>query len=154
MASFWTNRAATELMQGTLDLDTDVLKVMLLDDSVTPTQDMDFVSEIAADEIAVTGYTGGFGGAGRKVLAGITVVENDAGNQPYAVLPDQTWTALGAGASVEYAAVIREGTSDADSLIVGFIDVRTGGTTPVATNGGDVTLDFAAASPLYLNTGA
>lgn len=149
MASFFTNKALTELANGGLDLDTNTLKVMLLRETLVPTKAMDVVSEINTHELSVTGYTGGFGGAGRKTLTGVTVVEDDTNNRARVTLPDQTWTALGSGQSIAYAAIIREGTADTDSLIVAFIDVTNAGT-PVATNGGDVTLDFDASAPLYI----
>ena len=71
MASFVYNKAAQEIGDGTIDLDSTTLKVMLVTSVYTPDKD-DLVvdagggSDAADAEISVANYTPGWGSASRK----------------------------------------------------------------------------------------
>lgn len=87
-----------------------------------------------ANELSGTGYTGGFGGSGRKTLgskAFNTDLTNDFVGWTAAAL---TWTAINAG-SPKYLILIKEITNDAGSKLIAYLDLGT-----VSTNGGDLTL--------------
>ena len=143
MASGWYNLAVQKIMDGTIDLDTDTLKVMLVQSGYSYDPDDDFVDNGGAadpidQELTVTGYTGGFGGAGRKTLANKAVTKDDTND--YAIFDntaDITWTALGSGETIAAAIVIKEVTADTDSYLICYLEV-----TSTATNGGDITLQF------------
>lgn len=129
---------------GTINLLSDTLKVMLVDDTYVGNADDQFVddgtaNDPASHEISVSGYTGGFGGAGRKTLAGKSIAPDFTDDVAYFDANDVTWTALGAGATIGAALLIREGTNDADSRVIAKFDV-----TDTPTNGGDVTLVWHA----------
>jgi hypothetical protein len=117
------NTAKRDLLNGVHDWDSggQVFKVMLLGPGYTPDPDHEFVSSLAAYEIAGTGYTGGFGGSGRKALVNRQVVADQANNRAEADADDVSW-ANATLVSVTAAVVYREGTSDADSKLIAYFD--------------------------------
>jgi hypothetical protein len=131
-----------------VDVIADSLKVMLLGTATpyTPDPDHRFVSSVVASEISVTGYTGGFGGSGRKALASRTLSADDANDRSAFDAADVTWTALGTGATIAYVALFKELTSDALSPLIALFDV-----TDTPTNGGDITIQWSS-SPSALIT--
>jgi hypothetical protein len=143
MASGFTNAGLYDLARNSIDLDTDTLKLMLAgtgySNNVSDTVFVDEAgSDLAGAEISVSGYTGGFGGGGRKTVT-ITGQANNTDNRADFAINDQTWTALATGATIAFAALIKEITNDAASKVIAVFDV-----TDTPTNGGDVTLDFLA----------
>jgi hypothetical protein len=98
-----------------------------------------------ANEISVTNYTGSFAGSGRKTLSGKTVTEDDTNDLAYFDASDLTWTTLGSGATIGGAILVRELTTDANSVLIAFVDL-----TDTATNGGDITITWNAAGILKI----
>jgi hypothetical protein len=148
MASSTTNKCRQLLALGLLDLDTVVLKAMLVTGSYTPDKDHDFVTSITggtSKELSGTGYTAGFGGAGRKTLTTPTVVKDDSADKVYLDADDLTWPAINAG-TVAYIAIIQEVTSDADSPLLAIVDISP----DVTTNGGDYDVTWPADGVLNL----
>jgi hypothetical protein len=144
MASGWTNKGRHGVLGGTINLLTDTIKVMLVNATTSIDPDLNFVSQISANELSGTGYTGGFGGAGRKTLASKTVTEDDTNDRAYFDAADLTWTAINAGTPV-MALIIKEITNDAASIVIGWVDVN-----DIATNGGDYTVAWDANGILRL----
>ena len=130
-----------------INLTTDTLKVMLLSTAVpyTPDADHRFVASVVASETSVSGYTGGFAGAGRKTLASITLAADDANDRALLDAADITWTALGAGQTLAYAVLFKELTSDALSPLIALFDF-----TDTPTNGGDITLVWSTSPSAVL----
>jgi len=126
---------------ATISVTADTLKVMLLGTGTPYTQNPDhrFVSSVVASEIAVSGYTGGFGGAGRKTLASRTLVADDSNDRGVFDAADVTWTALGAGDTIAFVVLFKELTSDALSPLIAVFDV-----TDTPTNGGDITIQWSS----------
>lgn len=150
MASVVATNALVECMKGTLDLDGSTLKIMLLKSTYTPNPDHKFVSDLtpATYECNATNYTGGYNGAGRKTLSGLTVTEDTTNNRAVFDAADPSnWTALGGTTdnTLQYAAIIKEITNDAASLVVAVLDF---GTT-FTTNGGDFGVSFSASGIFY-----
>jgi hypothetical protein len=112
---------------------------MLVSSAYTFSPDHNFVSDVSADEISVTGYTGGFAGAGRKTLSAKTFTEDDANDWAYLDADDIVWNTLGAGATIGGAILIKEVTNDAASPLLAFMDL-----TNTSTNGGDITVSWNA----------
>jgi hypothetical protein len=142
MGSLTSNKLRELLLNGGIDPLADTLKVMLVGSGYTPDKDHSFADSITggtSKELSGTGYTGGFGGSGRKALASKAVTKDDSANVAYLDAADLTWTAIDAG-TVAYLAVIKEVTSDADSPILCIVDVEPN----VVTNGGDYTVTWAA----------
>ncbi len=147
MASGMGNKALEEILKGIIDLDTDALKIMLVDDSYVFDPDVDVVdpdddsvNDAHHHEVVATNYTGDFGGAGRKA-ATLSVAENDTDDRADVTIGDLIWTALGGAVNdnVGMALLIQEITNDQASRVIAAFDI-----TDTPTNGGDFTLDFAA----------
>ena len=146
MASILFNKAKEDIIGGVIDLNADTLKLMLVDSTYTPDPDTELVdaggaSDILDAEISVTGYTGGWGGAGRKTLTSKNFSNDSATDRAiFDSTVDYTWSSLGAGATIVAAVLIKEGgANDTTSRPIVYID-----TNDVSTNGGDITLQLDA----------
>src|SRR5690554_2690070 len=116
MASGWYTTGLLKILDGTIDLDTDTVKVMLVKSTYTFNPDQDLIDDGSADDLAshevdASGYTGGFGGAGRKTVT-VTMQSNDTDNRVDIAIADLTWTTLGTGNTIGGAALVREITND------------------------------------------
>lgn len=148
MAAGAYSKGVTNILNGTIDLDTTTLKFMLVNSTYVYDPDHPFVSagsttaNIATNEVVATNYTGGFAGSGRKT-ATVTVTEQTASNRVVTIFSNLTWTALGgaSNATVQAGVLIREITNDAASLPIVFLDFSGGN---VTTNGSDFTISFDA----------
>jgi len=134
MASAAYNQLKRGLLDGTLDLTSDTLKLMLVDNTYTFDADHDFVDDISGDEVSGTGYTGGFGGAGRKTLANKAFSTDNANDRAEFTADAVTWTSLDVG-TVRAAVVIKEITNDAASLPLWYLDLS-----DTASTGSDFTV--------------
>ncbi|MGI9585004.1 MAG: hypothetical protein ACR2N7_05380 [Acidimicrobiia bacterium] len=159
MANFVYNHVAGKGLDGTLILGTAILKVMLVDNSYTPDRDDVFISSGAGTvgdaEISVTNYTGGFGGAGRKTITGQSVSVDNVNDRAELDVNDIMWTALGGAVNdtIQALIVVEEKTSDADSLLVAYIDTSTGSPSlPFLTSGGDFTAVVNANGIIQMST--
>lgn len=147
MASSWYTKGLLEVVDGTIDLGNDTLKIMLVDGDYTFDADHEVVdnggddaTDPSAQEISVAGYAPGWGGAGRKT-ATITMQANNADNRVDIAIADLTWTELAAGATVAAALLIKEGAEDdTTSRLIAYIEFDSA----LPTNGGDMQIDFAA----------
>ena len=143
--SFTSNEARLRLLARSgnqLDLVGETLKVMLVQSTYTPDRDHQFVDAITggtSKELSGTGYVAGFAGSGRKTLASKALAKDDSNDLAKLSAADLTWTAINAG-TIRYAVVIREGTTDADSLIIAVIDVNA--TAGYLTDGNDFLLKW------------
>ncbi len=144
MASLLFNEAKKEILDETIKLDTDTLVWILVDSTYSPDADTLIVddggaSDIIDAEISVSGYTGGWGGAGRKVRASKSF-STDTGTDRaiFDSSVDYTWASLGAGATIVAAILVKEGgANDTTSRPIVYVD-----TNDVSTNGGDITLQL------------
>ena len=137
MPSHWYTRGLFEALKGNLALDGGAtFKIALVDTTYVSNRDHKFMSDVTG-ELNGTGYTPGFAGSGRKTLTGRTVTQVDASDRVEADAADVPWTGINAG-TVGGAVIYKEGTSDADSPLVVFLDI-----TDITTNGGSFTFQFA-----------
>ena len=153
MASFVYNKAAGRIFDGADDWLTDTLKLGLSSSTHVPNKDNDFLDEGGADdfidgELSGTGYTAGFGGAGRKTLASKTVTVDDANDRAEFDCADISWTAISAGTAAQ-ATLLKEITNDAASIPLANID---SGGFPKTTNGGDLNFQVNAEGLVHLTT--
>lgn len=144
MSSFWYDHAAYLLAHGTLDLDSDTLKVALVMTNTT--------ADTEKDKATLSGFTTLDRGDGTnyadKTLASVTDTEDNTNHRAYIDCADVTWSALGAGTrNYQGAVVYKFVTDDTDSIPVAYID---SGGFPFAGNGGDVTMQINAAGLLRL----
>jgi hypothetical protein len=153
MASFVYNTAAGDMWQDIIDLLNDTIKMGLSTSVHTVDRDDDFLddgtaSDFSSGELTGTGYTAGFGGAGRKTLASKTITVDKANDRAEFDCADVTWTAINAGTAAQ-ATVLKEITNDTASKTIANVD---SGGFPVVTNGGDLTFQVNAEGLLQLST--
>lgn len=127
------NKFKEYIGDGTIDLDNDSFKVVLLSNSATFTATNTQLTDISANEIAGSyGYT-----TGGAALASVTWTES-SGTVTFDAA-DVTWTASG-GAITAYKAAIYDDTATNDELVA-FIDF---GGVQTANDGADFKLIWNA----------
>lgn len=146
------NRAKKEILDGTIDLVNDVIKIMLVTSSYVANVDDDLVDEGGAndpidEELTGTGYDPGFGGTGRVTLSNKAFSQDNTNDRgEFDDTSDITFSSINAGTA---AAMImyKHLTNDAASILIAYID--TGGF-PIVTNGGDLVVQWNAEGILHL----
>lgn len=109
MAQGTYNRFKYNLAKKLVDLSTDTIKVMLLNNTHTFDADHDVPGDINANEISGTGYT-----PGGVTLTGLTVTQDDANDLMKFDATDASW----AGATfTAYHAALWDDTVATDDLI-------------------------------------
>lgn len=133
MADVIYNAFKKYIMNGSIDLDTDTINVMLVTSSYTPDQDLHEYRDDVTNEVSGTGYT-----AGGSALAGKAVTADNTDNEGVFDANDVSWSTstITARGAVLYKA--RGGASSADELIC-YIDfgsdkISTAGTFTIAWN--------------------
>lgn len=136
---FITNRAKADFAKKVHDWVNDTFRIILVTSSCSATPDNDLVGDITTlGELSGTGYTGGFGGAGRHALTSKSVNQDNTNDRIELKAASETWTAINAG-TVAYGLIVAPITSDALSPLIGRVDL----TTPIVTNTGDFIFRFA-----------
>jgi len=145
---------ASQVSTGTLvaylaALASDTLKIGLLKNTYSPNPDHKFVSDVNTHECGVSGYTGGFGGAGRKTLASKTITEDTTNNRAVHDAADpSTWTALASGETLRFAFVCKEVTNDGASPLLAVLDFGA----DKILNGGDFSVALNSLGISYIQT--
>lgn len=145
------NEAKLQLLQATLDMDTDAMRIMLFTTSpaslTTALKNLTDVAAVLLDaafvEAADASYTGQ-GASGRLTLTVSAPTRDDAADQAEVDATDATWTALDS-MTLTGAMIFKFVTSDALSTPIGFYDFAT----DLVTNGGDVTVEFSATDGFF-----
>lgn len=139
MSSRTYNAGSTALQNGTVAFLTDTIELLLLKSTYTMSPN-DVNGTPAASEITgVSGYTGGFGGAGRAVL-GTKSITNDTTNNrtAYGAANPAAWT-LGTGDTIGGACVQKKGSaSDATAIPLFWLQLPSA----VPTNGSQFSISF------------
>lgn len=145
MASGAYVHGVRQALDGTYNITSATLKFMLVDNVYVFSQTHTVVDDgtttttcLHFHEIAATNYTGGFGGAGRKV-ATIAISEDMTNLRVVLTFTSLTWSALGGAtnATVGAAALIRESGNDTTSVPIAYMQI-----TATPTNGSDFTLSM------------
>lgn len=87
MATVIYNAFKKNIMNGSIDLDTDTIKVALTTSSYTPDQDSHEFFSSVTNEVSGTGYT-----AGGATLANKTVTQDNTDNEGVFDADDATWS--------------------------------------------------------------
>jgi len=149
MANFWYNLAKKQILDGTLDLVNDSIKVMLCTSSYVADADDDYVdaggvNDAVDHELSGTGYTAGWGngtpGDGRQTLASKVFTEDDTNNWGKFDAADPAWTSLAAdcGNASQLLMIKEGGADDTTSLLIAHYDFA------LTTNGSPVTAQIHA----------
>ncbi len=145
------NEPKLQLLLTTLDMDTDVLRIMLFTTSpaslTTALKNLADVAAVLLDaafvEAADASYTGQ-GATGRLTLTVTTPTKDDTQDQAEFDATDPTWTALDS-MTLTGAMIFKFVTSDALSTPIAFYDFAS----DLVTNGGDVTVQFSATEGFF-----
>jgi len=156
MTNFWYNTGKLRCWAGAageIDLINDAaVKVMALEDDTGEDTDSEFISDVLVSgvEVTSTGYTGGFGGAGRKALASKVLAVDQANNRAEFDCANVVWATISqAGVELWVSLVImKEITNDAASPVIAHIDTASG--LPLTPNGSDITLTINAEGLLQI----
>jgi len=155
MANIWMNTGKLRCWAGAtgeIDLVNDTIKMMAHEDVTGIDTDDEFVGDFigTATEVTSTGYTGGWGGAGRLTLASPALTVDQANNRAEFDCANFTWTAISQAAAETWVGftLIKEITNDAASPAIAHID--TGGGIPLTPNGSDITLTIDAEGLLHI----
>lgn len=139
MAETVYNVAKARMANGSLDLDTSTVRMMLLKTTAAGAFDPDLntvAGLLAVGSVAECDFTN----YARKTLT-VTVTEDDTNNRANVDAADVTWTAAGGTTNnTPVAAVIyQDGATDADRYLISYHDTGFGS---IATNSGDYTVQI------------
>lgn len=136
MASFVTNRGARDLSVATggtqITWASDTIKARLVASSFTPDK----------DNTSMTGYTQ----IGTdQTLGSKTFTEDTTNDRIVYDAADSTWTAVAGGSTIGWVVIYKFVSNDAGSTPIAILDVA-----DTATNGSDITVQYAATGLFYL----
>lgn len=127
MANAVVNTAKKKILDGDIVLDTDTIKLMLLDDNHTPDIDAEeFIDDVSANEVSGTGYT-----AGGETVTNIAVTVDDTNDRAYADGDDVSWS--NATITYRYAYLYKDTGTPGTSAIIGYYDPGSNQTSTAGT---------------------
>jgi hypothetical protein len=136
--NYLTNKARYDALVAYLNGAT--IKVLLLDDTFTPSKSTFVFADDLTDELTCTGYE-------RKTLGTVVISQDDTLNLGKLSAANVVYAALGpstGGPTVGYAAFIKFVTEDSDSPVIAIVDVGKD------TNGGEFTLSKHVVNAAFL----
>lgn len=141
MASLIYNDFKEKILNGSIDLDTDTIKVALVTSSYTPDKDAhDFFDDVT-NEVSGTGYT-----AGGATLS-VTISQDNTNDRGVFDAVDTSWTS--ASIANVYAAVVYKSTGTAStSPLIAYIDLNS--ETAFSVVNGTLTITWNSSGILYL----
>lgn len=123
MANQLYPKGKEHILNGDIDIDTNVIKAILLSNGYSYSATHETISDVVAFRLNTD-----------KTLTNVTkasgVVDAD----------DVTWTAVASGATASYVALYKDTGAGSTSYLIALIDTITN--FPVATNGGDITVQW------------
>lgn len=141
MASILYNTGKKQILDGTIDLANDTIKVALIGSGYTPDADHDDMADVNAEEVSDDpgSYQPGFSGSGRKTLANKSIGQDDANDKAFFDnTVDLVWSNLD-NVTVRWAVIYKHDTGDASSILIACLDSAD---FPKTANGADFTLQF------------
>ena len=116
-----SNHFKYQLADGNIDLDTDDLKIILMNNTFSFDKDDDAtLAGVTGDQLATAnGYT-----QDDETLSGVTLSEDDTNDRMHMTCDDPSWTANGGSIGPTGAAIIYDETT-ADDTVIGCIDFGT-----------------------------
>ena len=111
------------ILSGSINLTSDTIKVALLSDAYTYSASHEFLSDVSASALNTAQTL-----ASKTVTGGVF----DAA--------DSVYTAVTAGANARYLAIYKDTGVAGTSPLIHYVDTVTG--LPMATNGGDITVQW------------
>ena len=123
MANKLFPKGAEKILSGSINLVSDTIKAALLSDAYTYSASHEFLSDVSASALNTAQTL-----ASKAVTGGVF----DAA--------DSVYTAVTAGANARYLAIYKDTGVAGTSPLIHFVDTVTG--LPMATNGGDITIQW------------
>jgi len=145
------NNFKQAVMEGSIDLTADTVKVALISDDTAYTFDPaahSFVNDILDGGTTASEFTGS--GYSRQTLSGLSVTQDDTDNEGVFDANDVTFSSLdgdGIQGVVIYQQIGGDDTTPGDDRVLAVVDDDSAGSNsdlPLTTNGSDVTLSFNA----------
>jgi hypothetical protein len=133
MANLTYNEGIESVVDRNVDWISDTIKIMAVSSVYTPNKDHQFIDEGGASD-AIDARIGTDQTLGSKATG-----KDTTGDFAYFDAADPTWTALAGGSTIVGFVVYKDTGVATTSKMLAYIDV-----TDTATNGGDITLQFAA----------
>jgi hypothetical protein len=152
MASFWYNTGILRSWHGAtgeIDFVNDTIKIAALETDSEDT-DHEFMGDVLGSgvEVTSTGYTSGYGGAGRLELTSKALAVDQANDRAEFDCANPTWSSISQAGSETWVAfvVLKEITNDAASPVIAHIESTD---LPLTPNGSDITLTVDAEGLLH-----
>lgn len=115
MANVIYNSFKKNIMNGSIDLDTDTIKVMLVTSSYTPNQDTHEFKSDVTNEVTGTGYT-----AGGATLSNKSVTQDNTDDEGVFDADDVTWS--NSTITARGAVLYKSTGNDATSPLICYFD--------------------------------
>lgn len=115
MANQVYNSFKGDIQDGTIDLDTDTIKVALVTSTYTPDIDTHTVFDDITNEVSGTGYS-----AGGETLANVSVTVDNTDDEGVFDADNVTWT--NATITARAAVVYKDTGNAATSPLIGYVD--------------------------------
>jgi hypothetical protein len=135
MANVSMNEGLESIVDRSIDLIADTLKVALVKSGYTPNQDDQFIDAGGANDVVdarVTGTTD-------QTLGSKVTGKDTTGDFAYLDAADVVFTAVASGETVAGLVVYKDTGTPTTSKILGYVDL-----VDTPTNGGDITIQWAA----------
>jgi hypothetical protein len=135
MANLVYNEAKLSMWNGNIVLASDTIKAMLVTSTYSPNQDDSFIDAGGASDpvdARVAGTTD-------QTLGSKTQVKDNTNDFAYFDAADVTFSAVAAGATVAGVLVYKDTGTPTTSKNIAYFDI-----TDIPTNGGDITIQWAA----------
>lgn len=144
MADAIYNSFKGKIMDGSIDLDSDTIKVVLVTSSYTPDIDTHTQYSHISNQITGTGYT-----AGGKTLANCSVTVDTSGDKAVFDADDATWTSstITARGAIIYKYIDNGGSPDNASPLICYKDFGSN----KSSSSGDFTIRWDDDGILYLS---
>jgi len=133
MADVIYNAFKKNIMNGSIDLDTDTIKVMLTTSTYEPSQDNDTYMNQVTNEVTGTGYT-----AGGATLANEAVTQDNTDNEGVLDADDVTWST--STITARYAVIYKSSGASTTSPLICCIDFGA----DKSSSGGNFTISWNA----------
>lgn len=140
MANVIYNAFKKNIMNGSIDLDTDTIKVMLVTSSYTPDQDAHEDRADVTNEVSGTGYS-----TGGAALASLAVTADNTDNDGVFDAADLTWAA--SSITARGAVIYKSTGTAANDLLIAYIDFGADKTSA----SGNFTIQWASEGIINLN---
>jgi len=115
MANVIYNSFKQKIMDGSIDLDTDTIKVALVTSSYTPDQDSHEDFADITNEVSGTGYT-----AGGATLSNVSITKDNTDNEGIFDADDVTWSS--STITARGAVVYKDSGTPATSWLICYVD--------------------------------